>query len=123
MSQSAGPEGSPYEELDATLFGEGYPMGLPVFAEPVEAHLRNRRTVNSPSQLLLLQELVHFKASHGRWHIAKDLVGLVRHGHGAEKDESYFDKLGRETKRGKSESSTYGQATIDGRSVVLYAMN
>ena len=123
MSQSAGPEGSPYEELDATLFGEGYPMGLPVFAEPVEAHLRNRRTVNSPSQLLLLQELVHFKASHGRWHIAKDLVGLVRHGHGAEKDESYFDKLGRETKRGKSESSTYGQATIDGRAVVLYAMN
>ncbi len=124
MSVTPEPDGSsPFDELDATLYGEGYPMGLPVFEEPVEAHLRNRRTVNSPSQLLLLQELVHFKASHGRWHLAKDLVGLVRRGHGNEKDESYFDKLGRESKRGKSESSTYGLATIDGRPVVLYAMN
>ncbi|MGA7834107.1 MAG: carboxyl transferase domain-containing protein, partial [Acidimicrobiales bacterium] len=85
--------------------------------------LRNRRKVNSPSQLLDLQELVKFKASHGRWRIAKDLVGLVRRGRGGERDESYFDKLRRETGRGKTESSTYGLAELAGRPVVLYAMN
>jgi len=58
-----------------------------------------------------------------RWRIAKDLVGLIRSGHAGEKDESYLDKLRRETGRGKSESSTYGTATIAGHQVVLYAMN
>ncbi|MGH9020284.1 MAG: carboxyl transferase domain-containing protein [Acidimicrobiales bacterium] len=111
------------DDLDSRFLGEGHPMGLPTFAPPVDAHLRNRRKVNSPSQLQTLQELVHFKASHGRWRIAKDLVGLIRRGHGGESDESYSDKLRRETKRGKSESSTYGLATVDGRAVVLYAMN
>ncbi|MDE3064387.1 MAG: hypothetical protein KGJ36_01805 [Acidobacteriota bacterium] len=111
------------DDLDARLLGEGHPMGLPTFAPPVKAHLRNRRKVNSPTQLLELQELVHFKPSHGRWRIAKDLVGLIRRGHGGEKDESYSDKLRRESTRGKSESSTYGTATFDGRPVVLYAMN
>jgi len=112
-----------YDDLDSRLLGEGHPMGLPVFKEPVGAHLRNRRKVNSPTELLSLQELVHFKATHGGWRIAKDLVGLIRRGHGGESDESYFDKLRRETKRGKSESSTYGLATIEGHPVVLYAMN
>ncbi len=111
------------EDFDASLFGEGHPIGLPVFEEKVDAHLRNRRKVNSPSQLLTLQELVKFKPSHGRWRIAKDLVGLVRRGHAGESDESYFDKLRRETGRGKSESSTYGLASVAGRPVVLYAMN
>ena len=87
------------------------------------AHLRNRRKVNSPSQLLILKDLVHYKASHGRWRIAKDLVGLVRRGQGSEGDESYGDKLRRERDKGKSESSTYGLATVDGHSFVLYAMN
>src|SRR5665213_3702212 len=113
----------PDEDFDTSLFGEGHPAGLPVFETKVGAHLRNRRKVNSPSQLLTLQELVKFKASHGRWRIAKDLVGLVRRGHAGESDESYFDKLRRETGRGKSESSTYGLAEVAGRPVVLYAMN
>jgi acetyl-CoA carboxylase alpha subunit/acetyl-CoA carboxylase beta subunit len=111
------------EEADSRLYGEGHPDGLPVFEPKVGAHLRNRKKVNSPSQLLALQEMVKFKASHGRWRIAKDLVGLVRRGHGDEKDESYIDKLRRETGRGKSESSTYGLADFDGHQVVLYAMN
>jgi len=124
MSESTGHgERWPDEDLDTSLFGEGHPAGLPVFETKVGTHLRNRRKVNSPSQLLDLQELVQFKASHGRWRIAKDLVGLVRRGHGGESDESYFDKLRRETGRGKSESSTYGLAEVAGRSVVLYAMN
>lgn len=105
------------EEADSRLYGEGHPDGLPVFEPKVGAHLRNRKKVNSPSQLLALQEMVKFKASHGRWRIAKDLVGLVRRGHGDEKDESYIDKLRRETGRGKSESSTYGLAE-DRKSVV-----
>src|SRR5579863_655142 len=112
----------PEDDLDSFL-GEGHPAGLPVFKAPVGAHLRNRKKVNSPSQLLALQELVHYKASHGRWRIAKDLIGLVRRGQANEGDESYGDKLRRETKRGKSESSTYGTATVDGHQVVLYAMN
>jgi acetyl-CoA carboxylase carboxyl transferase subunit beta len=124
MSESTGHgERRPDEDFDTSLFGEGHPEGLPVFETKVGAHLRNRRKVNSPSQLLDLQELVKFKASHGRWRIAKDLVGLVRRGHGGESDESYFDKLRRETGRGKSESSTYGLAEVAGRPVVLYAMN
>ena len=113
----------PEDDLDSSLFGEGHPTGLPVFKAPVGAHLRNRKKVNSPSQLLTLQELVHFKASHGRWRIAKDLVGLVRRGKGNEGDESYGDKLQRERGKGKTESSTYGLANFDGHPVVLYAMN
>jgi acetyl-CoA carboxylase alpha subunit/acetyl-CoA carboxylase beta subunit len=103
--------------------GEGHPDGLPIFDAPVGAHLRNRRKVNSPSQLLILKDLVHYKASHGRWRIAKDLVGLVRRGQGNEGDESYGDKLRRERDKGKTESSTYGLATVDDHSFVLYAMN
>ena len=115
--------GRPHDDFDLNLIGEGHPVGLPVFEPEVEAHLHNRRRVNSPSELLSFQELVHFKASHGRWRIAKDLVGLVRRGHGGESDESYGDKLRRESRRGKSESSTYGLASIAGHAVVLYAMN
>ena len=115
--------GRPHDDFDYNLIGEGHPVGLPVFEQEVEAHLHNRRRVNSPSELLNFQELVHYKASHGRWRIAKDLVGLVRRGHGGESDESYGDKLRRESRRGKSESSTYGLATIGGHPVVLYAMN
>ena len=115
--------GRPHDDFDYNLIGEGHPVGLPVFEQEVEAHLHNRRRVNSPSELLSFQELVHYKASHGRWRIAKDLVGLVRRGHGGESDESYGDKLSRESRRGKSESSTYGLATIGGHQVVLYAMN
>ncbi len=113
----------PEDDLDFRLMGEGHPDGLPVFDAPVGAHLRNRRKVNSPSQLLILKDLVHYKASHGRWRIAKDLVGLVRRGQGNEGDESYGDKLRRERDKGKSESSTYGLATVDDHSFVLYAMN
>ena len=113
----------PEDDFESRQFGEGFPVGLPVFESEVGAHLRNRRKVNTPSQLLSLQELVNFKASHGRWRIAKDLVGLIRRGQGSEKDESYGDKLRRETRRGKSESSTYGMATVSGRQIVLYAMN
>jgi acetyl-CoA carboxylase carboxyl transferase subunit beta len=120
-TQFGGPR--PEEDLDSRLLGEGHPAGLPIFKKPIGAHLRNRRKVNSPSQLLTLQELVGFKPSHGRWRIAKDLVGLVRRGHGGEKDESYLDKLRRETGRGKTESSTYGLANVAGHQVVLYAMN
>ncbi len=116
-------EPRPDDDLDSRLLGEGHPAGLPVFKAPIMAHLRNRRKVNSPSQLSSFQELVHFKASHGRWRIGKDLVGLIRRGQRGEVDESYPDKLRRETKRGKSESSTYGLATVDGHPVVLYAMN
>ena len=113
----------PDDDLDSRLLGEGHPAGLPVFKAPVDAHLSNRRHVNSPSQLLNLQELVHYKASHGKWRIAKDLVGLVRRGHAGEGDESYPDKLSRETRRGKSESSTYGLAHVGDQQFVLYAMN
>src|SRR5487761_1278953 len=113
----------PEDDLDSNLFGEGHPTGLPIFKAPIGAHLRNRKKVNSPSQLLALQELVHFKAAHGRWRIAKDLIGLVRRGHGSEGDESYGDKLQRERGKGKTESSTYGLANFDGHPVVLYAMN
>jgi acetyl-CoA carboxylase alpha subunit/acetyl-CoA carboxylase beta subunit len=124
MAKTSEPnEPRPDEDLDATFFGEGHPAGLPVFKAPIMAHLRNRRKVNSPSQLLSFQEMVHFKASHGRWRIGKDLVGLIRRGHAGEGDESYPDKLRRETKRGKNESSTYGLATVEGQQVVLYAMN
>ncbi len=115
--------GRPHDDFDLNLIGEGHPVGLPVFEPEVEAHLHNRRRVNSPTELLSFQDLVHFKASHGRWRIAKDLVGLVRRGHGGESDESYGDKLRRESRRGKSESSTYGLASIGGHAVVLYAMN
>jgi acetyl-CoA carboxylase carboxyl transferase subunit beta len=114
---------TPEDDLDSSLFGEGHPSGLPIFKAPVGAHLRNRKKVNSPSQLHTLQELVHYKASHGRWRIAKDLVGLVRRGHGSEGDESYGDKLQRERGKGKTESSTYGLANFDGHPAVLYAMN
>lgn len=116
--------GPAYEdEFDSRLYGEGFPAGLPVFETEVEPHLRNRKKVNSPSQLLLLQELVNFKASHGRWRIARDIIGLVRRGHGDERNESYADKLRHETRKGKSESSNYGLATIAGRQVVMYSMN
>ena len=124
MSEPSERQGlSPDDDLDSRLLGEGHPAGLPIFKAPILAHLRNRRKVNSPSQLLTFQELIHFKASHGRWRIGKDLVGLIRRGRGGEVDESYPDKLRRETKRGKSESSTYGLATVGGQQVVLYAMN
>ena len=124
MIESTGNSGSPHDEdLDHSFFGEGHPVGLPTFEPEVEAHLRNRRKINSPGELLKLQELVHFKASHGRWSIGKDLIGLIRRGTAGERDESYLDKLRRETGRGKSESSTYGLATFDGHPVVLYAMN
>ncbi len=113
----------PEDDLDFRLMGEGHPDGLPVFDVPVGAHLRNRRKVNSPSQLLILKDLVHYRASHGRWRIAKDLVGLVRRGQGNEGDESYGDKLRRERDKGKTESSTYGMASVDDHSFVLYAMN
>src|ERR1700693_1813430 len=111
------------EDFDHSFFGEGHPVGLPTFEPEVGAHLRNRRKINSPGELLKLQELVHFKASHGRWSIGKDLIGLIRRGPAGEHDESYLDKLRRETRRGKSESSTYGLANFDGHPVVLYAMN
>jgi acetyl-CoA carboxylase carboxyl transferase subunit beta len=124
MTESTSQRGPDFEDdFDSRLFGEGHPAGLPVFEVEVGAHLHNRRKVNSPSQLLTLQELVNFKANHERWRIAKDLVGLVRRGHPGENDESYLDKLRRETRRGKSESSTYGTATFAGHPVVLYAMN
>ncbi len=124
MIESTEPSGSSHDEdFDHAFFGEGHPVGLPTFTPEVEAHLKNRRKVNSPSELLALQELVHFKASHGRWRIAKDLVGLIRRGPAGERDESYLDKLRRESGRGKSESSTYGLANFDGHPVVLYAMN
>ncbi len=120
-TEQSGPR--PDEDFDSRLLGEGHPVGLPTFEAAVGAHLHKRRKVNSPSQLLTLQELVGFKASHGRWRIAKDLVGLIRRGHGGESDESYFDKLRRETRRGQTESSTYGLANVAGHPVVLYAMN
>ena len=124
MIESTGQSGSPHDEdFDHAFFGEGHPVGLPTFEPDVEAHLKNRRKINSPGELLALQELVHFKASHGRWRIGKDLIGLIRRGPAGERDESYLDKLRRETGRGKSESSTYGLATFDGHPVVLYAMN
>lgn len=124
MSQSDEVGTSHHEDdLEPRLLGEGHPAGLPVFDTPVSPHLKNRRKVNSPSQLLKLQDLVHYKPSHGRWRIAKDLVGLVRRGSAGEGDESYLDKLRRESVRGKTESSTYGLATIDGRQIVLFAMN
>ena len=110
-------------DAEESLFGEGHPIGLPVFKPEVKAHLRGRRKVNIPSQLLSFQEQVHFKSVHGRWRIGKDLIGLVRRGHGTESDESYADKLRRETSRGKSESSTYGLANISGNPIVLFAMN
>jgi acetyl-CoA carboxylase carboxyl transferase subunit beta len=114
---------SPLESFDAQFFGEGIPVGLPTFVPKVGAHLHNRRKVNSPQELLDFQELVHFKSAHQGWSIRKDLIGLIRRGSAGEKDESYLDKLRREAKRGKSESSTYGLATIGDHSVVLYAMN
>ena len=124
MANRIEPSGStPDDDVDSRLYGEGFPAGLPIFELEVEPHLRNRRKINSPSQLVILQELVHFKASHGRWRIAKDLVGLVRRGHGDERDESYSDKLRRETRKGKSESSNYGLATFGGHQVVMYSMN
>ena len=120
-TEESGPR--PDDDFDSRRLGEGHPAGLPIFEPEVEAHLHNRRHVNSPSQLSALQEFVNFKPSHERWRIAKDLVGLIRRGHAGESDESYLDKLRRETRRGKSESSTYGLATIAGHPVVLYAMN
>src|SRR6204780_289962 len=86
----------PEDDFDSSLFGEGHPSGLPVFKAPVGAHLRNRKKVNSPSQLHALQELVHYKASHGRWRIAKDLVGLVPRGHGSDGYTASGDKSKRE---------------------------
>jgi acetyl-CoA carboxylase carboxyl transferase subunit beta len=124
MIESTGNSGSPHDEdLDHAFFGEGHPVGLPTFEPELETHLRNRRKINSPGELLKLQELVHFKSSHGRWSIGKDLIGLIRRGSSGEHDESYLDKLRRETGRGKSESSTYGLANFEGHPVVLYAMN
>jgi acetyl-CoA carboxylase carboxyl transferase subunit beta len=120
-TEDSGPR--PDEDFDLRFFGEGHPAGLPVFEAPVGAHLHNRKKVNSPSQLLALQEQLNFKPIHVRWRIAKDLVGLIRRGKAGETDESYLDKLRRETGRGKSESSTFGLATVAGRPVVLYAMN
>jgi acetyl-CoA carboxylase carboxyl transferase subunit beta len=111
------------DDLDAQFYGEGLPVGLPTFVPKVGAHLTNRRKVNSPQELLDFQDLVQFKPSKGTWSIGKDLIGLIRRGSAGEKDESYLDKLRRESKRGKSESSTFGMATIGGRPVVLYAMN
>jgi len=112
-TEDSGPR--PDEDFDLRFFGEGHPAGLPVFEAPVGAHLHNRKKVNSPSQLLALQEQLNFKPIHVRWRIAKDLVGLIRRGKAGETDESYLDKLRRETGRGKSESSTFGLATVAGR--------
>jgi acetyl-CoA carboxylase carboxyl transferase subunit beta len=114
---------TPLDPLDAQFYGEGIPVGLPTFVPKIGAHLHNRRKVNSPQELLDLQELVHFKSSQQAWSIRKDLIGLIRRGSAGEKDESYLDKLRRETKRGKAESSTYGLATIGDHPIVLYAMN
>ena len=124
MIESTDNGGSPHDDdLDHAFFGEGHPVGLPTFEPEVEMHLRNRRKINSPGELLKLQELVHYKASHGHWSIGKDLIGLIRRGPAGERDESYLDKLRRESRRGKSESSTYGLATFGDHQVVLYAMN
>jgi len=114
---------TPPDDLDQQFYGEGLPVGLPTFVPKVDAHLTNRRKVNSPKELLDLQELVKFKPSTQGWSIRKDLIGLIRRGNAGEKDESYLDKLRRESKRGKEESSTYGLATIGAHQVVLYAMN
>jgi acetyl-CoA carboxylase carboxyl transferase subunit beta len=114
---------TPEEDFESRQFGEGFPAGLPVFKKEVKPHLRNRRKVNSPSELQNLQDLVNFKASHGHWRIAKDLIGLVRRGHGNERDESYSDKLRSESRKGKSESSNFGLATFNGHKVVMYSMN
>ena len=111
------------DDFDAQFYGEGLPVGLPTFEPKVGAHLTNRRKVNSPKELLEFQELVNFKPSNAAWSIRKDLIGLIRRGSAGESDESYLDKLRRETKRGKSESSTYGLATVGGHQIVLYAMN
>ncbi len=110
-------------DIEEGLFGEGYPVGLPVFAPEVQPHLRNRRKVNIPSQLQSFKDQIHFKPAHGRWRIGKDLIGLIRRGHGTESDESYQDKLSREAKGGKIESSTYGLGNVSGNPVVLFAMN
>ena len=88
MIDSTGNSGSAHDEdLEQSFFGEGHPVGLPTFEPEVGAHLRNRRKINSPGELLKLQELVHFKASHGRWSIGKDLIGLIRRGPAGERDE------------------------------------
>jgi len=123
MIDSPSASGATHDEFDSQFYGEGLPLGLPTFEPKVGAHLSNRRKVNSPKELLELQGLMQFKPSHSSWSIRKDLIGLIRRGNAGESDESYLDKLRRETKRGKSESSTYGIATVGGQQVVLYAMN
>jgi acetyl-CoA carboxylase carboxyl transferase subunit beta len=118
------PDEVPHEpDIDLEFFGEGQPIGLPVHAEELAPHLRNRRDVDIPQQLKSFQEQIGFKAHHGRWHIAKDLIGLVRREKGADSDESYSDKLHRERSRGKQESSTFGLASAGGQPFVLFAMN
>lgn len=121
-SSPSGPT-SVSDELNSQFYGEGLPVGLPTFEPKVGAHLTNRRKVNSPKELLELQQLVQFKPSHSTWSIRKDLIGLIRRGAAGESDESYLDKLRREAKRGKAESSSFGIATVGGKSFVLYAMN
>src|ERR1022692_5218957 len=100
--EDSGPR--PDEDFDARFFGEGHPAGLPVFETPVGAHLHNRKKVNSPSQLLALQEQLNFKPIHVRWRIAKDLVGLIRRGHAGEKIEWNLAKFGQ--KRGREKSGS-----------------
>src|SRR3974390_2859275 len=88
-------------DVEHHSFGEGAPIGLPVHRIEVAPHLQNRRAIDIPEQLKTFQELVGFKAHHGRWSIAKDLIGLVRREHGSDLGESYSDKLDRERSRGK----------------------
>ena len=76
MIESTDNGGSPHDDdLDHAFFGEGHPVGLPTFEPEVEMHLRNRRKINSPGELLKLQELVHYKASHGHWSIGRQHSG------------------------------------------------
>jgi len=107
--------------VEDNFFGDHLPPGLPLYAPEVPIHLQNRRDIIIADEVQNLQTAVSFKPSHGRWRIAKDIIGLVRHG----KDgiETYQDKLLREARRGKTESATYGTAHINGEDVVLYAMN
>lgn len=119
LARSEEPDFEP--ELDLDLFGEGQPIGLALSSNEAPAHLRNRRRVDIPKQLATFEELTEFKSRHGRWRIAKDLIGLVRKSPGEE--ESYGDKLRRERTKGKGESSSFGTARIGGRDVVIYAMN
>lgn len=110
--------GTPVEE---PFLGEHIPIGLAVFEPVVPVHLQDRPRIDIPVEIANIQEAVDFEPKHGRWQIAKDIIGLVRH----HKDgvETYRDKLLREERRGKNESATFGLATFGEQQAVLYAMN